>query len=266
VSRARAAKLVVVVALAYGCGLFPDLSGLGGNADGGLGGDAATCQGEAGPPGVAVGPYCVDSTEVTNAEYAAFVASKPDPTQQVAACSWNTSFAQSPAPPVVAADLPAVWLDWCDARAYCAWAGKRLCGAIGGAAQVADAAALVNAASDEWYQACSKGGAFTYPYGAGYDSARCNVPDNDAGALLSASATATCSGGYAGIVDMVGNADEWENACESGSADASDDPCTRRSGSFMDPVGTLQTCAFSRVQRRGGSDSDIGFRCCADVR
>src|SRR5512135_1116314 len=34
-------------------------------------------------------PYCIDSTEVTNADYKAFLATKPDPTSQALACSKN---------------------------------------------------------------------------------------------------------------------------------------------------------------------------------
>jgi formylglycine-generating enzyme required for sulfatase activity len=241
------------LALVAAC-FFPDPSGL--SFDAGSG----TCQGEAGAAGVFIGSYCVDATEVTNAEYAAFLATAPDPTQQIARCAWNKSFAPS-TPPAAGLDTsPVVHVDWCDAYAYCAWAGKHLCGQIGGGPN--GSSELVDPSKDEWYRACSRSGVFTYPYGTGFDVARCNVPENEAGAVRPASSQ--CTGSYGGLFDMVGNADEWEDACDdAGGSSPQNDNCTRRSGSWSDPVGILETCAFSRLGPRNQSDDDIGFRCCA---
>ena len=255
-------------ALVVACGLFPDVGGLGGG-DGAVeagGADAGSaCVGNAGPAAVAVGSFCVDSTEVTNAEYAAFLATHPDPAGQLPYCSWNTSFAPSTTPPPGSDDYPVVWVDWCDAYAYCQWAGKRLCGRLGGGALAPGG--MNDPGEDEWYVACSLAGARTYPYGDAFDPTACNGPEHDAGSVLPASSLPECVGGTAGVLDMVGNADEWIDSCES-QTDGDDgglDDCERRSGSWEDPSGASQTCAFHRTGSRDFSDHDVGFRCCSDL-
>src|SRR5262249_6416251 len=78
------------------------------------------------------GTFCIDATEVTNGAYKAFLAASPDPSAQPAFCGWNTDY--SPSSFYGPDDHPVVYVDWCDAYAYCEAAGKRLCGAIGGGA------------------------------------------------------------------------------------------------------------------------------------
>jgi hypothetical protein len=101
---------------------------------------AGSCpSGLPGPAMVPAGAFalptmCIDATEVTNAHYAAFLASSPAPGSGPGACTWNVRYEPLfhwPPPPERAA-FPVVDVDWCDAFAYCAWAGKRLCGDPGG--------------------------------------------------------------------------------------------------------------------------------------
>jgi formylglycine-generating enzyme required for sulfatase activity len=98
------------------------------------GGATPQCPAPAGRPGVRVsaeaGTWCIDSTEVTRADYGVFVASTdPGSSPQPSFCSWNGSFipqegwTDSPHD-----DRPVTKVSWCDAYMYCAWAGKRLCG------------------------------------------------------------------------------------------------------------------------------------------
>jgi formylglycine-generating enzyme required for sulfatase activity len=215
---------------------------------------------------VAVDGFCIDSTEVTNAHYQTFLASAPDASLFPPTCTaWKSTFKQMVAPPPGSDDYPAVWVDWCDAYAYCAWAGKRLCGRIGGGPLAPGG--MNDVAQDEWYAACSNVGANQFPYGNTFDPSACNGPERDAGSVLPPTSLPNCTGGVAGISQMVGNADEWIDSCASGMTgpEAGAVKCERRSGSWDNPAGTMQTCAFSRTGSRNEEDSDIGFRCCADL-
>src|SRR5262249_6636582 len=90
--------------------------------------------------------WCIDSTEGTQAQYAAFLADKAgDVSGQSAECQWNTSYVPLSAcsrfpsfDPVARKNKPVSGVDWCDALAFCKWAGKRLCGAIGDGGSVGD--------------------------------------------------------------------------------------------------------------------------------
>lgn len=279
-------RLALACSLIAGCGLFPSLDDLSQKPDAAAdvstndvstndastndvaaeaGSDAATdggCPGTAGPKPVAIASFCVDSTEVTNAEYKQFVASAFG-TTGLAECAWNTTYLpKSNWPPAPGADdYPVAYVNWCDAYAFCKWAGKRLCGRVGGGPNVSSSVA--NAALDQWYAACSHeaDGQHAYPYGNTFSPTACNGPERDAGATLPVGFLTTCTGGYPSIVDMVGNVYEWEDACNA--ATGATDNCVQRSGSFTDPPGSTQTCAYSRTALRNFADNDIGFRCCS---
>lgn len=96
-----------------------------------------------------------------------------------------------------------------DARAYCEWAGKRLCKALDGSALGFDDDPVLG----EWHFACSGGLMTTYPYGDEPDDSACHIDgDNSKEPVGSFPA---CEGGYPGLFDMQGNVHEWVDACES---------------------------------------------------
>jgi formylglycine-generating enzyme len=196
--------------------------------------------------------FCIDSTEVTNAHYKEFLDAKGgDTSGQSKACAENTSFAPSDGGAPGADDEPLVGVDWCDAVAFCAWAGKRLCGKIGGGS---GSSSTVNAAGESmWYFACSHGGARTYPYGATYDDAACGT-----GALTPAGSRAACAGGFDGIFDMSGSVEEWVDEC-----DQTD--CYARGGSFAEQDTNKLKCASVPEQLEANTDRAgwVGFRCCS---
>jgi sulfatase modifying factor 1 len=292
-----ALALVVVGAFAGACSLFVDTGGLdtdtddaGSNADAGgdvvvgldapadVNGasdgandatneaavdasDAAACPSGPGPAMVPIpGGYCIDSTEVTRAQYAAFLATTPSTSGQPAECSWNTTFVPNPWDPNLA-NYPVADIDWCDAYAYCKWAGKRLCGKIGGGALAMNAATDPNAS--QWYRACSAGASLTYPYGTSYVAGACNAPTGSAQVAPVASFP-NCVGGYPGLYDMAGNVEEWQDSC-SGTSGASD-ACREQSGTYGyvsgDPQGSTR-CDFLDTDTRSAHLDDVGVRCCA---
>jgi len=226
------------------------------------------CPGSQGPPSAlvssAAGSYCVDSTEVTNAQYGAFL----DAGVQLAAggvpagCAvdgGSTDYTPGawPAPP--GSDrLPVVNVTWCQAYAYCAWAGKRMCGQIGGGALAQSS--FADPAASQWYSACSKGGTLVYPYGDTFDAATCG--GQAAGSsLVNVGPPTGCQGGFAGLYNMSGNVWEWTDACASFAPTAA---CYTMGGAF-DGTASDQECVSNRSWVRNASAGNIGIRCCADL-
>ena len=224
-----------------------------------------TCSGTAGPSLVNLGPFCIDSTEVTNAHYAAFLAAAGnDKSRLPPSCSTKTTFVPPQLWPATAAKAahPVVWVDWCDAYAYCAFAGKRLCGAIGGGPSAL--ASLADKNVDQWYSACSASGASTFPYGSKYVSGKCNDLEGRSGGTRPVGTYPGCEGATPGVFDMAGNAFEWEDACSVSVGPS--DSCTLRGGSWQFSGAQNGVCAayFSDyVVKRSDFFNDTGFRCCS---
>ena len=219
------------------------------------------------PDGSAVSSYCVDATEVTNAHYAAFLNASVATSGQDAPCAWNMSYAPSSQWPATGKDnYPVVYVDWCDAYAYCKWAGKHLCGKIGGGEN--DFFDADDADKSEWFNACSAGGSSTYPYGDAYDAMACVGIDYDKAGyqqgtdIPRAVATATCVGAYRGVHDLSGNVFEWENSCE---GPDSNDGCRMRGGSASSETAYL-VCDSSYDRERSNASASLGFRCCSAAK
>ncbi len=208
---------------------------------------------------VQFGGQCIDSTEVTNADYAAFVAANVPTTGQPSYCSWNTSYTPSSGWPATGKDnYPVVYVDWCDAYAYCKWAGKRLCGDVGGGPS---AYAQYNSASSQWFNACSLAGLYPYPYGATYDPSACNGQDYGAKAALPVKQASKCEGAWTGVYDMSGNVWEWEDSCQSTSG--AKDQCRLRGGSYWYNGSSDLRCDTANENDRSTQNDIVGFRCCA---
>lgn len=225
--------------------------------------------------------YCIDSTEVTELQYAAFIASDAGfRGTRPSACGWknqpraflpdagNSASLKCRWTPTMFADVPVTCVDWCDAYAFCQWAGKRLCGTVGGAAVPwNDSTENLSVERDEWYRACSGGmTGQDFPYGRGYDPGKCNDEESLLDMPVDVKTLVWCEGGYDGLFDMVGNAFEFENSC---SGDAGpDNLCMVRGGSWAKKAGAPDN--FSRCSGRGVLDKrsarfdDFGIRCCAD--
>ncbi len=160
----------------------------------------------------------------------------------------------------MADDLPASCITWCQAFAFCAGAGKHLCGNDGGGPLPYEGDNQ-EIAHGQWYAACSNEGLLTRPYGNGnFDPNLCDGSESGS-VLRPAGSTTTCEGGVPGLYDMLGNVTEWIDACES---DAPDSLCDVRGGSAYDPLADV-TCSstngFGSV-RRDQTVVSVGFRCC----
>jgi len=261
--------LALLAAAAPGCAL--DYDGLSGGCvagcDAGCVGSgcsgADACAGTAGPLPVRVAlsdrSFCIDSTEVTNAQYAQFLAAKgADTSGQPEICSWNTSYEPLDWSAADDAELPVTKVDWCDAYAFCRWAGKELCGSIEGGAHSPEQ--MNDPTVSAWFAACSRGGERTFPYGASYQAGAC--VDGSIDHLAHAKSLASCEGGYQGLFDLSGNVEEWVDACDATSG--RDDGCLARGGNFSDGEQRLRCESTSDdLQPRNVREAWRGFRCCS---
>jgi len=221
----------------------------------------------------------IDPTEVTRAQYAAFLAAGS--VVQVAGCSSINATLSPDATCMANAAVcqgsncdsqPQVCVDWCDAYAYCNKLGKRLCGRIGGGMNPFDRAA--DPGSSQWMNACSAGGQYKYGSGSRVDSGPsfCNYVGTQLGTAYAVGTHAGCtspSPTYDTIFDLSGNVAEWEDSCEKpidpvdliGGADA----CRTRGGSFNSPLAALSCDAVpASALRRDATAPDVGFRCCSN--
>jgi sulfatase modifying factor 1 len=211
--------------------------------------------------------YSIDATEVTRGQYQAWLATSPAlPSSADPNCGWKSSgdyAADSTcmsSPDVCQTecdDHPQVCVDWCDAYAYCAGVGKRLCGAIGDGPNAY--ASYADARTSQWYRACSSGGTMAYPYGNTYDPGACNYDADSTVKVGSLAACVTSASGYAGVYDVSGNAWEWEDSCD---LTGPSGYCFARGGSFHLGSGD-GSCDNRSISHRSDVRDIYGFRCCS---
>jgi formylglycine-generating enzyme len=210
--------------------------------------------------------FLIDATEVTVADYAGFAALDFHPIVLSSPCLWKLQvewFRPDDWDQQLEGDFdnPVRGVDWCDAEAYCKWAGKRLCGVVGGGP--AKLEQLIDA-PNEWHRACSDGGVSSWPYGNNYKKHACNGLDQGIADITPVASFADCVGGVEGLFDMSGNLWEWTNACgEDPGAEHWEQDCQRRGGSFHSSKDVLR-CSVDSRRHRGYRDSSTGIRCCAD--
>ena len=137
-------------------------------------------------------PFWIDRTEVTNAQFMAFLEAAryvPDELHNFLR-HWHRGDAPTGEPwrwqiPAAKERHPVVWVDLEDARAYARWADKRL------------------PREEEWHQAAGRG---LWPWGDLFDAARCNGDSGDTTAVDRFPAGAS----PCGCLDMCGNVWEWD--------------------------------------------------------
>ena len=215
----------------------------------------ARCPDAGGASMVRVGAFCIDSTEATNTDYQAFL--QADAGAGPPACAQKTTFVPGGTwpPPRGAENHPVGSVDWCDAFAFCAWVGKRLC------ALRVDGADRRN----EWYVACSQDGGRRFPYGDDYQPEYCNGAGSGLGNTVPVATLPKCVGGYEGLFDLSGNVEEWIDDCDDAGT------CHARGGGFLSGkltdggVAPYQLeCSVLGSINRFSKYADVGIRCCSD--
>jgi formylglycine-generating enzyme required for sulfatase activity len=207
--------------------------------------------------------FCIDRFEATNEDYQAFLQANVPIDGQPAVCASNDSYTPTAwTYDATKAQLPAANMDWCDAVAFCKWAGKRLCGKIGGGPN--PVAAHADPTSSEWLAACSAQGANTWPYGSTYVRETCNTKTSGPAPVGS---LASCVSAAGPIHDLSGNVYEFEDSCVGPNPT---DNCFIRGGHWNNgddpgPNGVpVSACAGRATRARNVGNATTGIRCCAD--
>lgn len=261
-------------------------AGAAGDATAGAGGTAAVaCPEGRGPEMVAIElsglpRYCIDTTEVTQGQYATFLAAKDliEPKAQTRGyCrDYNKSFVppvkgdQKPGCPAgtydpeTKAELPMSCVDFCDAIAFCEWSGKRLCGSVGGGSLPKGTPS--DSKQSQWFLACSQGGKTKYPYGDTFEPGKCDSKDRPSGETRPAAESA-CAGQaspFDRIKDLSGSLHEYEDRVP----DAPSEVPVRGGYGWEARLASFE-CADDSTTGAWGNEAAspvTGFRCCADLQ
>jgi formylglycine-generating enzyme required for sulfatase activity len=200
---------------------------------------------------VFVDAFYIDRVEVTTARYARFLAATGS---ERAPDDWETLSLP------VGGELPVVGVDWREASAYCAWAGKRL------------------PTEAEWEKAARGSDGRTFPWGdtsptpaeANYENTSPTPYDGG----LAAVGTHRAGDSPHGLSDMAGNAAEWVADWYAESFAAGDvynptgpaggENKVVRGGGRFDPGYRISSVKryYASPEHRG---EDIGFRCARDI-
>ena len=224
-----------------------------------------------------LGGDCIwmDMTEVTVEAYQRFLADTPaesvvwEPTW----CAWKTQRSEPIDNPADACSAsitrvdqpfaprkPIRCVDFCDAEAFCQYAGKRLC--YGGGTALQGPRGFPR----EWVLACTNGLETVYPWGDDATGGDCNVgapPDCvDCGAYV-VGHQQLCRNAN-GVTDLLGNIAEWTFSCNFVPVGQESTPsgCMVRGGGFDQP---LQACSGEAVVPNDSRRGNLGFRCCSDL-
>lgn len=220
------------------------------------------CASERGPSMVEIATggksFCIDATEVTNSQFDEYskLPGAP-PTLPVRCKDVVLTF-----PGKTGLDnAPQFNVSWCDAFAFCAWAGKRLCRSL-------DTAQPIASDNSEWTYVCTQGKTTAYPYGNSYDPKACvNGRTATTATPEPVASFGNCTGitpPYTEVYDLSGNVSEWVDECTGTS-------CRALGGYFGDTdIKALQCASINSgtgmtvVQPVGTILSGLGFRCCRD--
>ena len=144
-------------------------------------------------------------------------------------------------------------VDWCEADAFCQWAGKRLCKV---------------APSDEWQTACTADYTQQLPFDASAEGSPCNYGQTNCSLGCGprpVKLEKSCRPAPGYPYDLGGNVAEWIDSC---SRDANGTTnCKLRGGSYLTPEAKIR-CSNSQAEGvafGAARDPGVGFRCCAGL-
>jgi len=196
---------------------------------------------------VSVVPFEIDKTEVTNAEFAAFVEATGYKTavEESGGGSWR-DYAEG------RDNHPVVKVSWADADGYCAWAGKRL------------------PTEAEWEYAARGTDGRIYPWGNDWNPDACNGRESG---IRSTTAVGSFAAGASpsGVLDMAGNVREWAaDWYDKYPGSSFSSPYFKvfrvhRGGGWFDPPADLRTTKRNAGPPETAND-DLGFRCAKDAK
>jgi formylglycine-generating enzyme required for sulfatase activity len=206
---------------------------------------------ESQPRAVALGPFAIDRTPVTQSEYAEFVAATGHRAPGIDAEAYQRQgFLVHPysevvpyiwagqEPPADLADHPVVLISRDDAEAYCAWRGER------------EDRRLRLPTEGEWEASCRGPAGRTFPWGDRWSDGLAHIGANGTASVWAHPAGATPDG----VLEMAGNVFEW-----TGSSMPDGRPLLK-SCSWDDSAGSCR-CGFRHGRPAASRHILIGFRC-----
>jgi len=199
-------------------------------------------------------PYAIDEVPVTNAQFARFLREaqyKPKHPENFLK-HW-TGYPDGTRPPAEKEEHPVVYVDLDDARAYAAWAGKRL------------------PTEEEWQYAAGGPEGLDYPWGNRFDPARGN--HGQFGNTTTPVRAFPAGRSPLGLYDVCGNTWQWT---ESERSDGRTRFCVIKGGSFFQAKGsnwytdggpqpTQLAAKFLLMWPGLDRCGTIGFRCVVDM-
>ncbi|MBN1992712.1 MAG: SUMF1/EgtB/PvdO family nonheme iron enzyme [Anaerolineae bacterium] len=188
--------------------------------------------------------YSIDRFEVTNDDFAMFVAAtgyQTEAEQTGAKKTWRDYVEGK-------GNHPVVKVSWNDAQAYCQWLGKRL------------------PTEQEWEKAARGEKGLLFPWGTGFDPTRANIKASGIRGTVAVGSFPTGASSY-GVEDMAGNVWEWTTdpyLAYPGSTYQdkfySNDLRVTRGGGWFDEANQIRGTNRSAAKPDSAND-DLGFRC-----